>query len=443
MISFRQQQGEFAYDVTGSTRDLCLDVAVYLTDCEHGSSELVSKPPGSGAVIEYGEVDDYFTPDKPGSYRIEYYDVAHGAVAQHVVVRASYTSSLVEIVDSTQHVPAYEEIASESDYQTDFGLGTDPIPNTIGWAEAQYRLARDVNAVRTSASGAGTVAAAALPKAGGTMTGDIATGGHKITGLPTPAASDEAATKSYVDGRTAARPDTSPNCTVCWTCDEAAPPYANSGTGGALNLAVYSNADVKTRDGVYGGSAQMRSVSTDTKGILQTATTSIGESNSITISLWVNVKPKNNYAVIIGKNYYANDASSAPYFGVDMRFLDSTAVGKWSVGVCVGGSLREISLGTDADALDSIPLLAWTHLCITYDAATGVFSAYRNGVLLGTRTDAAGNIDWGTHGRWVVGADNQSYPRSVVGYVDDIRIKSVAWTAAEVLAHFRASRGYS
>ena len=39
----------------------------------------------------------------------------------------------------------------------------------------------------------------ALPKSGGTMTGDIAMGGHSITGLATPANDADAATKKYVD----------------------------------------------------------------------------------------------------------------------------------------------------------------------------------------------------------------------------------------------------
>lgn len=44
-----------------------------------------------------------------------------------------------------------------------------------------------------------TVANAALPKAGGTMTGAITMGSNAITGLPAPSGANDAATKTYVD----------------------------------------------------------------------------------------------------------------------------------------------------------------------------------------------------------------------------------------------------
>jgi hypothetical protein len=51
----------------------------------------------------------------------------------------------------------------------------------------------------TDAAAAQSTANAALPKAGGTMSGAIAMGTSKITGLGTPTADDDAVTKAYVD----------------------------------------------------------------------------------------------------------------------------------------------------------------------------------------------------------------------------------------------------
>jgi len=51
----------------------------------------------------------------------------------------------------------------------------------------------------TNAATAQSTADAALPKAGGTMSGAIAMGSNKITGLGTPTATDDAVTKAYVD----------------------------------------------------------------------------------------------------------------------------------------------------------------------------------------------------------------------------------------------------
>ena len=59
----------------------------------------------------------------------------------------------------------------------------------------------DFGAVKTLAGEAKALAEKALPKAGGTMTGDLAMGGNKVTGLGTPVEAGDAASKAYVDGK--------------------------------------------------------------------------------------------------------------------------------------------------------------------------------------------------------------------------------------------------
>lgn len=58
-----------------------------------------------------------------------------------------------------------------------------------------------VAAAQKAADDAAKVAGNALPKAGGTMTGDIAMGNKKITGLGDPTNSSDGANKGYVDSK--------------------------------------------------------------------------------------------------------------------------------------------------------------------------------------------------------------------------------------------------
>ena len=59
----------------------------------------------------------------------------------------------------------------------------------------------DVEAVKTLAQEGKTLAEKALPKTGGTMTGPIAMGGSRMTGLGEPEDAGDAASKAYVDGK--------------------------------------------------------------------------------------------------------------------------------------------------------------------------------------------------------------------------------------------------
>lgn len=73
--------------------------------------------------------------------------------------------------------------------RTDY-LETDP-------THAGYLLNNPRDDIRTAKE----AALAALARSGGTMTGDIAMGGKKVTGLADPVSNTDAATKQYVDQR--------------------------------------------------------------------------------------------------------------------------------------------------------------------------------------------------------------------------------------------------
>lgn len=80
--------------------------------------------------------------------------------------------------------------------RTDY-LETDP-------ARASFLVNNPKAALDTAARTADTAARtadAALARSGGTMSGDIAMDSHRVTGLASPSAEADAATKQYVDGR--------------------------------------------------------------------------------------------------------------------------------------------------------------------------------------------------------------------------------------------------
>jgi len=100
------------------------------------------------------------------------------------------------------------------------------------------------NTASTNASNAVSTANAALPKAGGAMTGPIAMGTNKITGLGDPTAAQDAATKTYVD--TTTQP-VSAKLTELATMDQNT---ANA-------LADLTQAEVQAIDGVTATTAEL------------------------------------------------------------------------------------------------------------------------------------------------------------------------------------------
>lgn len=89
---------------------------------------------------------------------------------------------------------------------------------------------------------------------------------------------------------------------------------------------------------------------------------------------------------------------------------------------------------------------AWTHIAITYDAASSTFSCYANGSKVATNTvDKLGDMKWKNPGKIVFGtsqfqtkpsltseSEAQSWASYLTGLLDEVRIYNVALKDAEV-----------
>ena len=117
-----------------------------------------------------------------------------------ITATARFDSSLVPSVTTTNDLGSSslrwrDLYARDIDGRNGTFTGNITITGTVDGIDVSAR-----DAVLTSTT---TTANAALPKAGGTMSGAIAMGTQKITGMGDPTAAQDAATKAYVDGSSA------------------------------------------------------------------------------------------------------------------------------------------------------------------------------------------------------------------------------------------------
>ena len=117
-----------------------------------------------------------------------------------VTVTARFDSSLVPSVTTTNDLGSgslrwRDLYARDIDGRNGTFTGNITVTGTVDGIDISAR-----DAVLTSTT---TTASNALPKAGGTMSGAIAMGTKKITGMGDPTSAQDAATKAYVDGSSA------------------------------------------------------------------------------------------------------------------------------------------------------------------------------------------------------------------------------------------------
>lgn len=146
-----------------------------------------------------------------------------------------------------------------------FALSNLPTPSGTTDATTKTYVDSATSSLSTTLAGVQTTANAALPKAGGTMSGTLNMGGAVLTNLPTPSAASDAATKTYVDSARIASAtvtnlkitnnSATPNTKIDVTADSAllvnssgVPVYTNSAyaTACTVNLATTGDKGMDT-----------------------------------------------------------------------------------------------------------------------------------------------------------------------------------------------------
>lgn len=142
-----------------------------------------------------------------------------------------------------------------------------------------------------------------------------------------------------------------------------------------------------------------------------------------------------NYVRMLQRNYAGGSFTFEAWVSLkDQAGGCSTIAGNdytksiW-IGVC-GTSLRSYLQGTgSAYTIGTIPVNDWTHIAVTFDAATKEHAHYIDGELAGTRVDA-GPITASTT-EWRIYSDT-AWQFSPVGAIDEVRFWNVARTQAQI-----------
>jgi len=237
--------------------------------------------------------------------------------------------------------------------------------------ELAAALGDDANYAATTTTALGTK----LPKSGGTMTGAIAMGTSKITGLGTPTAGTDAATKSYVDGPSGAGAKLNLSG---GTMSGVLAMGANKITGVA-NPTTAQDATTKNYvDTILGSStAAATSASNAATSATASANSATASANSATASGNSASAAATSLATFTGQYVSQSSAPSSPSTG-DLWFDTSASIMKVYNGsgwVAAGSAVS----GTD-NSVQYTATANQTTFNATYD--TGSVQVYLNGVRL-------------------------------------------------------------
>jgi len=218
---------------------------------------------------------------------------------------------------------------------------------------------------------------------------------------------------------------------ICWSLDESASPFANSGSGGSCDLT--STASVIPSIVSVFGNGVYTSVASGAR--LLSPNTTVGSAASVgTLHGWVRPIEWAPYSNGVIKLYDPNVWSS-PYISIGF-YLDASTNGGWYAWISVSGSPHFLHITASWQILR---LFEWQHVAIVFDGAS--LKAYSNGTLLGS-TSVSGSIDWGNGGPWNIGdiVTNSALAQGIT--YDDWRFRDEALSSTQIEEIYRRGIGW-
>ena len=204
------------------------------------------------------------------------------------------------------------------------------------------------------------------------------------------------------------------NTAICWTLDESAAPFENTGTAGSLQLLSTGTNANPHATGIFDRCVSFNG----TTGGLSTGPTSVGEPSdpsSFTVLLWVNINSYLANGILWNKHREASPTGNNYSFSLQMQGATN---GDWAF---YWTNSANAMTATGNNPAGRIPLREWSLVAATFDH--GTISLYLNGSLVGTSVDLAHtSVNFGTHGQYSVGylANGNQTPSDAS--VDDIRL---------------------
>jgi len=275
----------------------------------------------------------------------------------------------------------------------------------------------------TGSSGASGADGATGPT-GPTGAGSIGPTGP--TGLTGPTGPSGLGTRASLEALRLTAPDA--NTVVRWTLNEAAAPFLNSGSGGALNLTATTGVASTTAPGVFGNSVRFANTTLSTG-----PSTTHPSPTSTTLSVWV-------YPVSwgAGNPIIVHKCWAAGFIGS----YDAISIMQNGTGGQVAYVFTLLSSGARIYRVGSLLMVPWewNYLVMTYDGTN--FKGYLNGELSMNEV-IPGVIDYNDAAAapWSVGGSSYYAGDFFLGLINDIRADSVVKSQAEIMSTYKNALG--